>query len=217
MMMNDVWKQKFRTSLNWGRIKGVIDRKRKWLRIHKQAQQWGKKNENEVDGLKALQLICIHVTGLSPSLCCCADRCSCSQINRVACISTSCLHAKNSLRQQLTEQAQTYWITPAHTHQHLTAIPTCKQHFSDTGIHFTPWYTCAWTSHASCLTWTLFWPQAHFCFTPKAHMYLSSCPFLQHPGPPGDNRLLCCQAAEPCGMGRMTTYVPLRDQPGTER
>lgn len=99
---------------------------------------------------------------LSLSLCCIADRCSCSQINRVARISASCLHAKNTqlrLRQRLTEQAQTYWITPAHTHQHLTAIPLCKQHSLGTRIHFTPWYTCTWPSHASCLTQTLFWPQ----------------------------------------------------------
>lgn len=49
------------------------------------------------------------------------------------------------------------------------------------------------------------------------HMYLSSCAPLQAPEPPGDNRLLGCQAAEPSEMGRMTTYVPLGNKPGTER
>lgn len=93
MMMNeyrnerslDVRKHKYRTALNWGRIKGVIATERKWMRTD------GHKNYNELHGLKTLEFICIYVTALSVCL-----RCSCSPINRVASISVSCLHAKNS-------------------------------------------------------------------------------------------------------------------------
>lgn len=161
----------------------------------------------------------MHICQCALSLCCCADRCSCSQINSVPCISVSSLHAKNSqprLRQRLPEQAQTYWITPAHT-QHLTAIQTCKQHFWVHAYTSHP-DTRAHGHHVPHASHELYFGHSHISrFTPKAHMYLSSCPLLQHPGPQGDNRLLGCQAAEPSGMGRMTTYVPLGDQPGAER
>lgn len=41
--------------------------------------------------------------------------------------------------------------------------------------------------------------------------------FLLPPAaPPGDNRLLGCQAAKSSEMEGMTTYVPLGDRPGTE-
>lgn len=148
-----------------------------------------------------------------------ADRCSCSPINRVARISVSCLQAKNIQpcvwsSHSLSLSAHTYstgW--PQLTQQDITALPMCKHHFSLYTL-YTQAHVCIHGT-SPILSSVLVNPQPdHFPSLPFHSSGLHApllllLPLQQHPQPPGDNRLLGCQAAEPSEMGGMTTYVPL--------
>lgn len=105
----------------------------------------------------------------------------------------------------------------AHTHQDLTAIPTCKQHFclyacslhADTRVHAhrMPHLELYFGHSHSRIS-------SHLPFH-SSGLYVSLLLLLQHPLPRGDSRLLGCQAAEPSEMGGMTTYIPPGVRPGT--
>lgn len=124
------------------------------------------------------------------------------------------------LQQRLAERAHTCWMTSAHAQQDLTAITTRKQRFC--------LYACS--LHADTRVHAHHMPHPELYFGHSHSQISSHLPFhssglyvslrLLPPAapsaPPGDNRLLGCQAAEPSEMGRMTTYVPLGDRPGTE-
>ncbi len=173
--------------------------------------------------VKALALfLCVYVC-LGPG----ADRCSCSPINTVASVSASCLHAKNSQpciwsSDSLSEPLSSHTLDDLSSHTY-TKISLLYWRVNNISVYMHALYaqihvfmrpTCPILNSipASATATAGSLPISNF--TPQAYMYLSSRP-CSTLGPPGDNRLLGCQAAEPSEMGGMTTLCPLGDQPGT--
>lgn len=119
-------------------------------------------------------------------------------------------HASEAATHWESLSAHTYWITSAHTQQHLTSRPTRKQHFclyacslhEDARLHahHMP-HLELYSGHSHSQI------SSHLPFH-SSGLYVSLLSLLQHPCPPGDNMLPGCQATEPSEMGGMTTYVP---------